>query len=264
MNVQDDSQRLEDFKSTGNSVLSIYLNTNPADPEQGAGAWKIHLKNEMKTLEQEIEAKNDQEEMKLFTQVKKKALKEIEAKQGDLNKGIVLFASEDPELWSVYYVQVAVKTSFHWSDVPELEQFQYMNKAYPKAGIILPALDMVRILDTSMGVLNEELVYEFDPGSDRWQEKKGVAYGAVRASSAKHVDSHADRLRENLLRFYKEMGTSVEQLKKNRHWEEIHISGEAELAKAFATTLRTNPASILHKNLINSKPNTVLHEVFEK
>ena len=263
MALKEELRILNDFVSEEISVLSVYLNTNPADPEQRNDAWKIHLKNQMRDIELDVESRNDTSEMKLFKESKKKVIKEIESKQTDLNKGVIIFASADPELWTVYYVQVPVKTSFHWGVRPEIEQLLYISTAYPKAGIILPALDEVRILDTSMGVLTDELTYVFDPGNKQWKQKKGVAYGSVRASSAKHVDAYDDRIRENLLRFYKQMGTTVERLKKERKWEEIHVSGEAELANSFSGSLQKKPESCLYKNLNNSEPNKVLYEIFE-
>src|SRR5690625_1126023 len=257
-------QQLGDFESKDNNVLSIYLNTDPADPEQRNDAWKIHLKNGMKELEEMIPSSINETELQLFKKIRKKVQKEIDANQTSLNKGIIIFASEDPELWFVHYVQVRVKTNFYWRKKPELEQLHYINKAYPHSGIILPAFNEVRMIDTAMGVVNDELVYEFDSGSEEWKRKKGVAYGSVRASSATHVDAFEDRLRENLFRFYKQMGTTIGHLAKEREWKEIHISGEPELANAIAKTLQKKPDSILHKNLNNNKSNQVLHEVFEK
>lgn len=264
MRLQEKLQLLNDYESNDNYVLSIYLNTDPSDPEQRNDAWKIHFKNGMKELEEMIPSSINKRELNLFKSIKKKLQKEIDANQMNLNKGIIIFASVDPELWSVHYVQVRVKTNFYWRKKPELEQFYYINKAYPNAGIILPALDEVRIIDTSMGVVNEELIYEFDSGSEQWRQKKGIAYGAIRSSGATHVDAFDNRIRENLLRFYKQMGTSIGSLAKEKEWKEIHVSGEAELANAIAKTLQKQPKSILHKNLNNSETNKVLHEIFEK
>ena len=95
----------------------------------------------------------------------------MKTNQNDLNKGVVIFASEDPELWSVHYVQVQVKTSFHWEDHPVIEEMEYMLKAYPEAGIILPSFGEVRILDTAMGFVNGERTYEFDSGLEVWKEQ---------------------------------------------------------------------------------------------
>lgn len=264
MRLQEELQLLSEFESDDNNVLSIYLNTDPADPDQGNDAWKIHLKNGLKELEEMIPSSTNKAELQSFKKIKKKIQKEIEANQTNLNKGIIVFACEDPELWSVHYVQVRLKTNFYWRKKPELEQLYYINKAYPAASIILPAFNEVRIVDTEMGVVNDELVYEFDSGKEEWRQKKGVAYGSVRSSSATHVEAFEDRLKENLLRFYKQMGTTIGYLKKEREWKEVHVSGEAEQANAIASSLAKKPDSILYKNLINSKSNQVLHEVFEK
>jgi len=264
MRLQEELQLLKNYENSENYVLTIYLNTDPADPEQRNDAWKIHLKNGMKELEETIPSSTSERELHLFKKLEKKVLKEIEANQTNLNKGIIIFASTDPELWSVHYVQVRIKTDFYWGEKPELEQLYYINKAYPHAGVILPAFNEVRIIDTAMGVVNDELIYEFDAGSEEWKRKKGIAYGSVRASSATHVDAFDDRLRENLFRFYKQMGVTIGRLAKDRQWKEIHVSGEAELANTMAKALPKEPVSKLYKNLKNNKSNQVLHEVFEK
>ena len=54
------------------------------------------------------------------------------------------------------------------------EEMEYMYKAYPEAGIILPSFGEVRILDTAMGAVIEEFTYDFDPNLEGWgkSEKK--------------------------------------------------------------------------------------------
>jgi hypothetical protein len=264
MTLSKELQTLKDFHSDDRCVLSAYLNTNPGDPEQLNGAWRIHLKSGLKRIEEYLTASKDEKELKAFHELKNKIETEVEDNKNDLSKGVVIFASVDPELWSVYYVQVPVKTSFHWENKPMTEEMEYMYKAYPEAGIVLPSFGEVRILDTAMGSVNGEIVFEFDPNLEGWGERnKASAAHNVGMGSSKG-DAIEPRLRENLQRFYKGMGEIVEKLKKERGWREIHVSGEADLANAFAETLREKPASCIYKNLNNSKPNDVLHQVFEK
>ncbi|MFJ7933360.1 VLRF1 family aeRF1-type release factor [Sporosarcina sp. NPDC096371] len=265
MSISKELQVLKEFKCPDRCVLSAYVNTNPADPDQLKGAWRIHLKSGLKRIEEYITASKDENELQAFKKLKDKVVKEIEDHQHDLHKGVVIFASENPELWSVHYVQVHVRTSFHWEDHPVLEEMEYMYKAYPEAGIVLPSFGEVRILDTAMGFLNDELIYDFEPNLQGWGDRKKSSdddnHPAIGSSK---VDVLEPRLKENLGRFYKGMGEIVEKLKKERGWKEIHVAGEAELAKAFAEILREKPASCIHKNLNNSKPYEVLHQVFEK
>lgn len=264
MGMSKEIQSLKDFHSGARNVLSVYLNTNPGDPEQLNGAWKIHMKNEFKDLEKYLDAADKQEELKSFKNLKKKISNEIDVNQDELQKGVIIFASEEPELWSVHYVQVPVKTSFHWEDHPVTEELEYMYKAYPEAAIVLPSFGEVRILDTAMGIIKEDMVFRFDPNLEVWGNQKSMEPDGQHAVGSSKIEFIEPRLRENLNRFFKGMGTTVEQMKKKREWKEIHVSGEAELAKAFAETLREKPASCIYKNLNNSKSHEIIHQVFEK
>ncbi|RNF40153.1 VLRF1 family aeRF1-type release factor [Planococcus salinus] len=295
MTLYDEIQKLKSFECEDRCVLSVYLNTNPADLNAQSGAWKIHLKNGLKRLDEYLTASHDETEIKNYKKLRKKVEQEILDHQNDLQKGVVIFASTHDDLWSVHYVQVPVKTSFHWETKPVLDELRYMYKAYPYAGVVLPSFKGVRVLDTSMGIINDEIYYEFDSGLEVWTEQKGVrssgrvqgragagtarsgAAGSVGGGAAggnspviggsgggSPVDELDHRLKENLERFYKDMGGKIEKLKKERHWEEIHIVGEAEHAKSFSRALQKKPNSCIYKNLINSQPSNILHEVFEK
>lgn len=264
MTISNDLQMLKDFRSGARNVLSIYLNTNPGDPDQLNGAWKIYLKNGLKDLEKYLTASDKGDELKSFKELKKKVMSEIDDNQEDLHKGVIIFASEEPALWSVHYVQVPVKTSFHWEDHPVVEQLNYMYKAYPDSAIILPSFGEVRILDTSLGLVKDDLTFIFDPNLETWGEEKNMDPDGKHVIGSSKVDFLESRLKENLNRFYKGMSTNVERLKKERGWKEIHVSGETELAIAFAETLREKPASCIYKNLNNSKPQEIIHQVFEK
>lgn len=279
MTLYDEIQKLKAFNCDDRCVLSVYLNTNPADLNAQNGAWRIHLKNGLKRLDEYLEASQNEKEMKRYKELRKKVEREILDHQDDLQKGVVIFASPHEDLWSVHYVQVPVKTSFHWETKPVLDELRYMYKAYPYAGIILPSFKGIRVLDTSMGIINEEIFFEFDSGLDFWVEQKGVhsathtagsspgAFGGgshVGGNSGSAADDFNWRLKENLERFYKDMGSKIEKLKKERHWDEIHVVGETEHAKSFSKVLMKKPESCVYKNLINSAPGQILHEVFEK
>lgn len=171
MSLSKELKTLKDFHCDDRCVLSVYLNTNPGDPDQLNGAWRIHLKSGLKRIDEYIKASNDEKELNDFTELRKKIEKEVEDNKNDLSKGVVIFASLNPELWAVHYVQVPVKTSFHWESHPVTEEMEYMYKAYPEAGIILPSFGEVRILDTAMGAVIGEATYVFDPNLEGWGKR---------------------------------------------------------------------------------------------
>lgn len=287
MTLYDEIQELKQFECEDRCVLSVYLNTNPADREAQNGAWKIQLKNGLKRLEEYLTASKDEKELKAYKELRKKVEKEITDNQGDLQKGVVIFASTQDDLFWVKHLQISVKTDFQWENKPALDQLRYIYKAYPYAGVVLPSFKGIRVLDTSVGIVNEEVYYEFDAGLEVWTEQKGVrSSGRIQGRSGagstgggaaggnspviggsgggSPTDELDHRLKENLDRFYKDMGSKIEKLKKERRWEEIHVIGEAEHAQSFSKVLHKKPNSCIHKNLINNSADKILHEVFEK
>lgn len=245
-------------------MLSVYLNTNPGDPQLLNGGWQIHLKNGFKRIHEYLIASKDENEIKVFEKLKDKVTKEIKDNKNRLRKSVVIFASLEPELWSVHYVQVPAKTSFHWESKPMTEEMEYMYKAYPEAGVILPSYGEIRILDTAMGDVKEELFYEFDLSIDGWKQRKSET-DTDDKKSKKSSESNLDaRPRTNAKGFFKGMDQVIAKLKKERGWREIRITGETDVANSFAETLREKPASCIYKNLNNNKTSEIISQVFEK
>ncbi|MGJ9384956.1 VLRF1 family aeRF1-type release factor [Salipaludibacillus sp. CF4.18] len=264
MALTSELQSLKDFQcENGKCVLSVYLNTDPAHPDQQKGEWKIRLKNGLKRLDEYLEASGDKEEHKSYKKLKKKVNDEILGNRMDLQKSVVIFASDQDDLWSVHYLQVPVETSFHWESQPELSQLDGLQQEYPLAGVILPNLDEVKVIETSLGEVHDEKIYEFDSGKEEWRVKEGLASSDRTASGATHVDDFNQRYRENLSRFYKKMAGNVEQLKKEKNWSGLYLVGETEMIRSFATNLRTKPSGTVNKNLNNSQSSKVLNEVFK-
>ena len=264
MSLANEIESLKTYSCGDRCVLSVYLNTNPADPDNLKGAWKIHLKSGLKRIREYLEASEDENEIKNFDLLTKKVTEEIQENQHELRKSVVIFASADDELWSVHYVQVQVKTSFHFENHPVVEPFEYMYKAYPEAGIIMPSLGEVRILDTAMGAVKSDMTYKFDPVQEVWQEEKKKNKADQSVIGQSRISVLESTLKLNINSFFKGMSMNVDQLKKKRGWREFHVAGEAEMANAFAESIRDVPASCIHKNLNNSKPQDVVHQVFEK
>lgn len=264
MTISEELQSLKAYRYSSRCVLSIYLNTNPTDPEQFKGAWRIELKHGMKRIREYLTASGDEEEVKSFNKVMKKVMNEIEENHKELRKGVVIFASANEDLWSVHYVQVPVKTNFYFENHPVTEQMEYMYKAYPEAGIIMPSFGEIRILDTAMGSVRDELTYKFDQVTEVWKEVKNTDSTVKNAIEKKKTAALEPRQLFNVSSFFRGMDTTVKNLKSKRGWTEFHIAGEAEMANAFADSLREIPTSCIYKNLNNSKTNEIIHQVLEK
>ena len=56
MSLSKELQTLKEFHCEDRCVLSVYLNTNPGDPVQLNGGWRIHLKNGLKRIDEYLTA----------------------------------------------------------------------------------------------------------------------------------------------------------------------------------------------------------------
>ena len=73
MSLANEIESLKTYSCGDRCVLSVYLNTNPADPDQLKGAWKIHLKSGLKRIGEYLEASGDENEIKAFNLCKEKS-----------------------------------------------------------------------------------------------------------------------------------------------------------------------------------------------
>ncbi|UCZ54060.1 VLRF1 family aeRF1-type release factor [Bacillus shivajii] len=264
MALSKELEALQQFRcSEGKCVLSVYLNTDRADQDQQKGEWKIRLKNGLKKLEEYLQAAGDDNQLKSYQKMKDKVEKEIHGNQTLLQKGVVIFASEEQDLWSVHYLQVPVETSFHWETTPIVDQLEQIQRDYPKSAVILPNMDEVKVYDVDLGELHESHTYTFNPDTEEWTFKEGLASADRTASGASHVDGFEQRFRENLHRFYKGMATTIERMQSKRKWEKVYLVGEPEMVRSLESQLRIKVSGKVNKNLNNARSSNVIDQVFQ-
>lgn len=255
---------LKDFRcEEGKCVLSVYLNTDRANKNQQKGEWKIRLKNGLKRLEEYLIASGETSQLKSYRKLKRKVEKEIKGNQSLLLKSVVIFASDEKDLWSVHYLQLPVETSFHWENAPVLDQLTKLKNDFPKSAIIMPSRDEIKIYDIDLGEVKDTHVYQFDPESEDWRFKTGAAATDRIASSANHVDDYQQRFEENLNRFYKKIAGNIENMYREREWKAVYLVGEPEKVRSLKSQLKVEINGAVNKNLNNSDASKVLEQVFQ-
>ncbi|MDG5786118.1 VLRF1 family aeRF1-type release factor [Evansella sp. AB-P1] len=264
MALTKDLEALKKFQcDDGKCVLSLYLNTDRSERNQQQGEWKIRLKNGLKRLEEYLIASGNEEQLKSYRMVRKKVEKEIRGNQSKLMKSVVIFASEEQDLWSVHYLNLPVESSFHWEKKPVLDQLIELQEQFPKSAIIMPNADEVKIMDVDFGEIKDTRVYYFDIKTEDWKFKDGLASTERTASSANHVDDYQQRFEENRNRFYKKIATNIERMKKDRNWEAVYIVGEPDVVHSFQSQLRVKINKLVKKNLNNLDASKVLSQVLD-
>lgn len=258
MGLASDLKQLRQIECKDKCVLSVYLHTGPNQE----GDWSIHLKNGLKRIGEYLEASGDETQLKNFKKVRKQIDQELGKHRNDLARSLIIFASEENDLFETYYLQHDVETSFHWETKPILEPLEALQKKFPSTGIILTNLDHVTVLDTSLGHIDATFEFAFDPETEEWVRFEGTASGDRMASSSSQVDKFDRRLAENLGRFYRDLAQTVEQMKGAHDWESLVVIGEAELSNSFRDELRTKPERVVHKNLSKSSAPHIIEAAF--
>src|SRR5690625_3632626 len=101
MSFEEEIKNLESIGKAGSDkIYSMYLKTDPSDPDQQGRKWKIQLKKSLQDFTNFLKEDDNKEELKNFEIVKDKVEKYVEEAEQDLSRGIILYASAD-DVWFV-------------------------------------------------------------------------------------------------------------------------------------------------------------------
>lgn len=267
MNLARQIQQLEQIQGNeGNGkVFSMYLNMDPADPDQQGGKWRITLKNGLRNFEKYVQEANDEQEIKEFQKVKKKVSDYIEANELELKKGLIIFASADDSVWFTARVQVRLRSDFYWQETPVLDQLIELQRDYPKAGIILVQTGQVKVIESNMNEVEGTIYYELDLDTEDWKEKLGPQMAKGDMPPGAHnlqVDKFNNRTEANRYRWFKSIAPKLDMHAKSGNWEKIFVMGEPEAAQTVLELMNKPVDGILQKNMLDQDENRVLEEVF--
>lgn len=236
----------KDIDQLEGPVLTFYLNTNPVSEE-----WRIRLKNGLKRM-----VEYHPEEAQLISKISKKITVKVRDMARNLATSLVCFASKDEIL--LYPFRFPVENDFTWSKEPAIEQLEKLFDKYNRTGVILLQSNGVTLITATLGELEDEVHYEIDFDTESWKQYKGLAYGSVTSSSAKHVEKFERRMRENRQRWYKTIISTIRNYKKEKGWKSIYLIGPAELTSALKEELSEKITAEINRNYANKTTLQVL------
>src|SRR5690625_6411247 len=162
MSFEEEIKELESIRKEGSDkIYSMYLNTDPSDPDQQGGKWKLPIYKSLQDFTNFLKEDDNKEELKNFEIVKDKAEKYVEAAEKDLSRGIILFASAD-DVWFARKVQMRLKSEFDWQREPNLTQLKELEIEFPKTGMILVQQNYVKVIDAFLNEIRDVHFYELD------------------------------------------------------------------------------------------------------
>ncbi|GGM35953.1 hypothetical protein GCM10011351_22460 [Paraliobacillus quinghaiensis] len=245
------------------SVLTMYLNTDPSDPDQQGGEWKIQLKNSLSSFENYLKQSDEKEELKKFKKVREKVENFMKENQKNLKKSVIIFASSDESIWFAEILQMRVETIVYWQETPVLEQLDKLYEAFPKVGIVLVQQNQVKTIEAELGAILETKHYELDIDTEDWRQFAGppsAEAGIGRSGKKVQTDQFDKRFEANQKRWYKSLAPSLDKLAKDHQWQKIYLAGEKGEADDLASYMQKEIDSISHQNILEHDE----HEVIEK
>ncbi|UTT43609.1 VLRF1 family aeRF1-type release factor [Exiguobacterium aurantiacum] len=239
-------------------VLSLYLSTKPSERNK----WEIHLKNELRRLEQEVEANGDESKLKAFKQLRERAEHEILSNEHKLLRSIVLFAEGNDGLFELHFLQLDVDNEFHYGDKPNLDQIERLDAEFPNTGILLAQLDSITAYDTRLGEIEDVVVFDLDLDTDQWRRYQGRGAGG-KASSSSQVDQFDSRKENQIRQFYRDIAGEIRTLHKHHKWSEVVIIGQDRSANLLKDELGLDVERVVNRNLGHAEEEEVLRRAFE-
>ncbi|MDL4839914.1 VLRF1 family aeRF1-type release factor [Aquibacillus rhizosphaerae] len=265
MELEQKLKELQNIKlEKPNSVLSMYLNTNPADTEGKDGQWKIQLKNGLNSFENYLESSEDKQELKNFKKVREKIETYINEHHLDLKKSIVIFASPDESIWFVENLQMDVKTEFYWQESPVMDQLYQLKTQFPKLGIILVQKNQVKVIEAELGTVLDTTHYELDLDTEDWRQYEGPHKADVsmgKGGKNLQTDQFDERFKENQKRWYKSLAPKMDKLAKDHNWNRIYLAGDKEEAKDISNYMNKQIDKIDNRNILEQKEEKVIESI---
>ncbi|WP_318279573.1 VLRF1 family aeRF1-type release factor [Lentibacillus cibarius] len=242
----------------------MYLNTDPSEPENQSGGWKIHLKNGLRNFESYLREANNTEELENFKRVKRKVKKYVEDHELNLHKGVIVFADATETVWFAQRVRMQLTTEFYWEDTPRLQQLKELCNAYPRTGIVLVQTNQISVVETYLQEVTHTYYYGLDIDTDEWRQRTGPhKIDASMGSGGRNVQQEQFKARyeANKQRWYKSIAPKLDKLAKDNGWERLYIAGEPDDAIELKQQLNKPVDDVIQKNMLHHEETKVVEEV---
>lgn len=255
MDINKEIKKLESiYLEKPERVLTMYLNTDPTDPDQQGGEWRIHLKNSLQQFEKYLNEDGDTAELENFAKIKEKVKNFIGENETNLQKSVIIFATPDDSIWFSEILQVPVETEVYWEEIARLDQLIEINQSHPKSGIIMTQREAIKIIETELGSQLESYYYELDLDTEDWKQHVGphLAQTTV-GSGGKSVkrEQFNKRFEANRHRWYKSIGGKLDKLAKDKDWDYIYMIGNQDETKDLAGTMNKQINRFIDKNMLD-------------
>lgn len=215
-----DTRLLRTLPELATPVLTVYLDTNPANPRNlgrpsGAGAW-------VKTHARELATRLTNTDPQLI----KNHAQRIDAYLDDhlaRAKGLIFFAGA--KSWKIVRLQVPVEDEIYWGK-PSLGQLMWILDEHQPHGVLVVDRNGARFFRYWLGEIEEQKQDRFELDLSQWRRRELVAgRGADRDSFQQRVDAQ-------YARFFKDTAERCRTWREREGLSRVFVAGPTEAAEA--------------------------------
>jgi hypothetical protein len=227
--------------AAGAPVLSIYLRTDPRDPEntRAAPAWRSQLTTGLNEIAETLERTGDRESRLAFRSVHERVLDQVGALDGPaLGRSLVWFLSFDGTLDERYTARLPLRASLVRLDARPFVSpgVDLVDRGAP-AGVVLAGHDRVRVLEWAHGWIDEAADLELEIDRSDWRRYKGSAGSARQRPTVSHTEHVAARELAQRERFMAKAAGAVAQRIERAGWQRVLLVAVGGLAPRFQLAL---------------------------
>jgi hypothetical protein len=215
-------RELAEWEPAGGAV-SVYLDIDPADRGEG---WRIALRDALGEVDDEIAAR-----------VMARYPKGAEHPSGRSHIGFLEVGGER-EIWSNVQMSIGRVIAVQASR-PQLAPLASLLDDGSPVGVVLGALERVRVMEWNLGRLEELEGWELEITSLDWRERRAPVRNPASGTgtTAAGQQQYQERLEHNRDRFLKQAGRLVAQRYGDRPWRRILVIAAGDRAQLIAKGL---------------------------
>jgi len=222
-----DASRIHTLPALTPPLLTLYVNTNPADPRnQGhPPGYLIWLKSRAKV----IGSRAPHEEQRLFHEQVRR-VEDFLRQRPPHERGVVIFAG--PNAWEFLPLQVDVEDELHWGP-PSLTQLLWLLDEHQPCGIVLADRSGVRFFRFWLGEIVEQKHEAFQVDTSQWKRKDQMppSHPGVQKTRGSQRDVFEQRIEAQYARFYREAAEHIRRWAEREKLDPIFLAGPNEVVE---------------------------------
>ncbi len=259
-------------RDTGGTVLSVFVRTDPRDPENSSEhpGWTISLKNGIREAIAAIEPGHEshQAALKLAAEAERRLQSASAAERG---RSVALFLGADGSIDEFHTFQIPVRQGYVtfdsgpvvWPMVDVIDRGQ-------RTGIVLMSNDHIRLLEWFDGNAHDIEASTYDLELGDWKDYRGAARANPTRGqqSVVNTDAFKDRVKVWRNKFTKDSAVSIAEAAEDLDFERLIVCADGELGTGFEAavpdSLRERLIDIVPVNLIDQSANEVADHLDER